>query len=232
MLGFFAADDPVFSELTLLTTVGLIDVQGEHPLPRFQFEHLGTQLAEDIASSPKAASHESTYLSAMPRIGSNRPGNTGGRHLSQVHEERDHATKNQLSGSLIQGDRLEERLEQRECIMHDQHWRLLPQRLVNGRLSHHHFAQIRRKEGAPFFFQSPHVAKKRTSKLPKAATEIRRPDIPGHQNASHFIPIVFGPGRPQWSWATPKCRPSRPTDAIMVQARLHAHSTHVRSRCP
>ena len=77
-LCFFAADDRVFGELTLLATVGLIDVEDERPLPRFHFEQLGTQLAEQIASPPIAASQESTDLSAMPRVGSNRAGNTGG----------------------------------------------------------------------------------------------------------------------------------------------------------
>ena len=48
------------------------------PCLRFHFEQLGTQLAEEIASPPIAASHESTDLSAMPRIGSNCAGNTGG----------------------------------------------------------------------------------------------------------------------------------------------------------
>ena len=73
-----------------------------------------------------------------------------------MHEEGDHATKNQLSGSRIQGDGLEKRLEQWECILHDQHGRLLPQRLANGQLPHHHFAQIRRKEGTP----RPHTSQK------------------------------------------------------------------------
>src|SRR5208283_356099 len=66
-----------------------------------------------------------------------------------MHEEGDHATKNQLSGSRLQGDGLEKRLEQWECILHDQHGRLLLQRLANGPLCHHHFAQFRRKEGTP-----------------------------------------------------------------------------------
>ena len=60
-----------------------------------------------------------------------------------MHEEGDHATKNQLSGSRLQGDGLEKRLEQWECILHDQHGRLLLQRLANGPLRHHYFAQIR-----------------------------------------------------------------------------------------
>jgi hypothetical protein len=77
-LCFFAADDRVFGELTLLATVGLIDVENERPLPRFHFKQLSTQLAEEIASPPIAASQESTDLSAMPRIGSNSAGNTGG----------------------------------------------------------------------------------------------------------------------------------------------------------
>jgi NADPH:quinone reductase-like Zn-dependent oxidoreductase len=38
---------------------------------------------------------------------------------------------------LLQGDGLEQRLEQRECILHDQHGRLLAQRLANGPLRHH-----------------------------------------------------------------------------------------------
>src|SRR5208337_171665 len=82
-------------------------------------------------------------------------------HLAQMHEEGDHATKNQLSGSRLQGDGLEKRLEQWECILHDQHGRLLPQRLANGPLCHHHFAQFRRKEGTP---PPTHVAKKRNFK--------------------------------------------------------------------
>src|SRR5208337_2591367 len=77
----------------------------------------------------------------------------------QMHEEGDHATKNQLSGSLLQGDGLEKRLEQWECILHDQHGRLLPQRLANGPLPHHYFAQIRRKEEAPPPFEPTHVEK-------------------------------------------------------------------------
>src|SRR5208337_134483 len=81
-----------------------------------------------------------------------------------MHEEGDHATKNQLSGVLLQGDGLEERLEQWECILHDQHGRLLPQRLANGPLHHHHFAQIRRKEEAPLC-EPTHVEKSATSKL-------------------------------------------------------------------
>src|SRR3974377_2209713 len=80
-----------------------------------------------------------------------------------MHEEGDHATKNQLSGLLLQGDGLEERLEQWECILHDQHGRLLPQRLANGPLRHHHFAQIRRKEEAPPC-EPTHVEKSATSK--------------------------------------------------------------------
>src|SRR5271157_4570944 len=76
-----------------------------------------------------------------------------------MHEEGDHATKKQLSGSLLQGDGLEKRLEQWECILHDQHGRLLPQRLANGPLPHHHFAQICRKEEAPLLL-SPHTSKK------------------------------------------------------------------------
>jgi len=79
-----------------------------------------------------------------------------------MHEEGDHATKNQLSGSLLQGDGLEKRLEQWECILHDQHGRLLLQRLANGPLPHHYFAQIRRKEEAPPL--SPHTSKKRNFK--------------------------------------------------------------------
>src|SRR5208337_2342793 len=78
-----------------------------------------------------------------------------------MHEEGDHATKNQLSGSLLQGDGLEKRLEQWECILHDQHGRLLLQGLANGPL-HHHLAQIRRKEEAPPL--SPHTSKKRNFK--------------------------------------------------------------------
>src|SRR5208337_4160798 len=66
-----------------------------------------------------------------------------------MHEEGDHATKNQLSASMLQGDGLEKRLEQWECILHDQHGRLLLQRLANGPLPYHHFAQIRRKEEVP-----------------------------------------------------------------------------------
>src|SRR5271157_5181253 len=85
-----------------------------------------------------------------------------------MHEEGDHATKNQLSGVLLQGDGLEERLEQWECILHDQHGRLLPQRLANGPLHHHHFAQIRRKEEAPLC-EPTHVEKSATSKLTKWA---------------------------------------------------------------
>src|SRR3974377_1585757 len=81
-----------------------------------------------------------------------------------MHEEGDHATKNQLSDSLLQGDGLEKRLEQWECILHDQHGRLLLQRLANGPLPHHHFAQIRRKEEAPPL--SPHTSKKRHFKTP------------------------------------------------------------------
>src|SRR5208283_2831543 len=84
-----------------------------------------------------------------------------------MHEEGDHATKNQLSGLLLQGDGLEERLEQWECILHDQHGRLLPQRLANGPLPHHHFAQIRRKEEAPPC-EPTHVEKSATSKLAMA----------------------------------------------------------------
>src|SRR5271165_3682200 len=80
-----------------------------------------------------------------------------------MHEEGDHATKNQLSGSLLQGDGLEKRLEQWECILHDQHGRLLLQGLANGPL-HHHLAQIRRKEEAPPL--SPHTSKKRNFKTP------------------------------------------------------------------
>src|SRR5208337_4130842 len=87
-------------------------------------------------------------------------------HLAQMHEEGDHATKNQLSGSRLQGDGLEKRLEQWECILHDQHGRLLPQRLANGPLCHHHFAQFRRKEGTP---PPTHVAKKRNFKTGNAA---------------------------------------------------------------
>src|SRR5271166_325737 len=79
-----------------------------------------------------------------------------------MHEEGDHATKNQLSGSLLQGDGLEKRLEQWECILHDQHGRLLLQGLANGPL-HHHLAQIRRKEEAPPL--SPHTSKKRNFKI-------------------------------------------------------------------
>ena len=75
-----------------------------------------------------------------------------------MHEEGDHATKNQLTGLLLQGDGLEERLEQWECILHDQHGRLLLQRLANGPLPHHYFAQIRRKEEAPPF-EPTHVEK-------------------------------------------------------------------------
>src|SRR5208337_4015862 len=82
-----------------------------------------------------------------------------------MHEEGDHATKNQLSGSRLQGDGLEKRLEQWECILHDQHGRLLPQRLANGPLCHHHFAQFRRKEGTP---PPTHVAKKRNFKTSKS----------------------------------------------------------------
>ena len=48
------------------------------PCLRFHFKQLSTQLAEEIASPPIAASQESTDLSAMPRIGSNSAGNTGG----------------------------------------------------------------------------------------------------------------------------------------------------------
>src|SRR5208337_3980476 len=66
-----------------------------------------------------------------------------------MHEEGDHATKNQLSASMLQGDGLEKRLEQWECILHDQHGRLLLQRLANDPLPYHHFAQIRRKEEVP-----------------------------------------------------------------------------------
>src|SRR5271157_3918022 len=81
-----------------------------------------------------------------------------------MHEEGDHATKNQLSGSLLQGDGLEKRLEQWECILHDQHGRLLLQRLANGPLPHHYFAQIRRKEEAPPF-EPTHVEKAQLQKL-------------------------------------------------------------------
>src|SRR5208337_5022199 len=77
-LCFFAADDRVFGELTLLATVGLIDVEDERRWARFHFRQLGTKLAEEIAAPPRAASQESTDLSAMPRIGSNSAGNTGG----------------------------------------------------------------------------------------------------------------------------------------------------------
>ena len=76
-LCFFAADDRVFGELTLLATVGLIDVGDERPLPRFHFEQLGTQLAEQIASPPIAASKNRL----LERDASRRfkpAGNTGG----------------------------------------------------------------------------------------------------------------------------------------------------------
>src|SRR5208283_3207318 len=86
-----------------------------------------------------------------------------------MHEEGDHATKNQLSGSLLQGDGLEKRLEQWECILHDQHGRLLLQRLANGPLPHHYFAQIRRKEEAPPPL-SPHTSKKRNFKTSNERT--------------------------------------------------------------
>src|SRR5208337_4981478 len=76
-----------------------------------------------------------------------------------MHEEGDHATKNQMTGLLLQGDGLEERLEQWECILHDQHGRLLLQRLANGPLPHHYFAQIRRKEEVPPPFEPTHVEK-------------------------------------------------------------------------
>src|SRR5271166_3401058 len=88
-----------------------------------------------------------------------------------MHEEGDHATKNQLSGVLLQGDGLEERLEQWECILHDQHGRLLPQRLANGPLHHHHFAQIRRKEEAPLC-EPTHVEKSATSKVVRAGSTV------------------------------------------------------------
>src|SRR5271166_3645840 len=83
-----------------------------------------------------------------------------------MHEEGDHATKNQLSGSLLQGDGLEKRLEQWECILHDQHGRLLLQRLANGPLPHHYFAQIRRKEEAPPF-EPTHVEKAQLQNYPR-----------------------------------------------------------------
>ena len=76
-----------------------------------------------------------------------------------MHEEGDHATKNQLSGSLLQGDGLEKRLEQWECILYDQHGRLFLQWLANGPLPHHYFAQIRRKKEAPLLL-SPYTSKK------------------------------------------------------------------------
>ena len=85
-----------------------------------------------------------------------------------MHEEGDHATKNQLTGLLLQGDGLEERLEQWECILHDQHGRLLLQRLANGPLPHHYFAQIRRKEEAPPF-EPTHVEKAQLQRLVRVA---------------------------------------------------------------
>src|SRR5271157_4094503 len=86
-----------------------------------------------------------------------------------MHEEGDHATKNQLSGSLLQGDGLEKRLEQWECILHDQHGRLLLQRLANGPLPHHYFAQIRRRRKPPPPL-SPHTSKKRNFKTRREGT--------------------------------------------------------------
>src|SRR5271166_5505858 len=88
-----------------------------------------------------------------------------------MHEEGDHATKNQLSGSLLQGDGLEKRLEQWECILHDQHGRLLLQRLANGPLPHHYFAQIRRKEEAPF--EPTHVEKAQLQKFLEGFKRVR-----------------------------------------------------------
>ena len=41
VLSFLAADDRVFGELTLLATVGLIDVEDERPLPRLPLRALG-----------------------------------------------------------------------------------------------------------------------------------------------------------------------------------------------
>src|SRR5271157_2381784 len=82
-----------------------------------------------------------------------------------MHEEGDHATKNQMTGLLLQGDGLEERLEQWECILHDQHGRLLLQRLANGPLPHHYFAQIRRKAAVPPPFEPTHVEKAQLQNL-------------------------------------------------------------------
>ena len=109
-----------------------------------------------------------------------------------MHEEGDHATKKQLSGSLLQGDGLEKRLEQWECILHDQHGRLLPQRLANGPLPHHHFAQICRKEEAPLLL-SPHTSKKCNFKTPRRPEEpeVRYPQALGLRTSA------AGPSRGQ-----------------------------------
>src|SRR5271166_3495984 len=112
-----------------------------------------------------------------------------------MHEEGDHATKNQLSGSLLQGDGLEKRLEQWECILHDQHGRLLPQRLANGPLCHHHFAQFRRKEGTP---PPTHVAKKRNFKTSLDARAIGC--RPGPSCSTSATP-VSNPAKAR-AWAT------------------------------
>ena len=105
-----------------------------------------------------------------------------------MHEEGDHATKNQLSGSLLQGDGLEKRLEQWECILHDQHGRLLLQRLANGPLPHHYFAQIRRKEEAPPL--SPHTSKKRNFKTSERRGLLERAYlglVSGNKSLRQFI---------------------------------------------
>src|SRR5271166_3852296 len=106
-----------------------------------------------------------------------------------MHEEGDHATKKQLSGSLLQGDGLEKRLEQWECILHDQHGRLLPQRLANGPLPHHHFAQICRKEEAPLLL-SPHTSKKaQLQKLSEGGTLQPVSD----RGCLRAVGLMFGP---------------------------------------
>ena len=77
-----------------------------------------------------------------------------------MHEKGDHATKNQLTGLLLQGDGLEERLEQWECILHDQTggsffsgWRMV--RFLTTILP-----KSAEKEGSPPPLLSPHTSKK------------------------------------------------------------------------
>ena len=133
-----------------------------------------------------------------------------------MHEEGDHTTKNQLSGSRLQGDGLEKRLEQWECILHDQHgWLLFS--VWRWSASSPPFCPIAERRKPPPF-EPTHVEKKCNFKIAKGGLGGFRHDQSQGLPSALSLSVLSHPSRavsrivldcPRKSRTTPPTPPSQ-----------------------